>query len=171
MTAPAHTPTDPDIGAAVDPDPAGAAASTGGPRPVHLRAGSLLLVLLGGTLGTGAREAISLAAPSADGIPYAILGINLTGAFLLGVLLDALARGGPDRGRRRSARLLLGTGVMGGFTTYSALAVGTATLLGNGAVAAGIGYGLTTVLVGAVATWAGIAVAAATHRRSRRAVR
>lgn len=145
---------------------AGSPAASG--RPVHLRASSIALVVAGGTVGTGAREALSLAFPPIDGIPYAILGINLVGAFLLGVLLESLARSGPDEGRRRSLRLLLGTGVLGGFTTYSALAADAASLLGDGATGAGILYALATVLVGAVATTAGIALAVALRRKDAR---
>lgn len=133
-------------------------------RPAHVRPIHLLLVFIGGTLGTGAREALSLAFPPVHDIPYAIFGINVAGALLLGVLLDALARRGPDHGTTRTLRLLLGTGFMGGFTTYSALAADSAGLIGNGAPAAGIGYALATLLVGAVATWGGVALAAATHR-------
>ncbi|GAA1945588.1 hypothetical protein GCM10009689_28490 [Brevibacterium antiquum] len=132
-----------------------------GDSPVHLRLPYLGLALIGGTLGTAAREAITLAFPSTSGIPWAIFAVNVLGAFLLGVLLDALARMGPDEGRRRRLRILIGTGFTGGFTTYSALATDTASLLGEGRV--GIGYGLGTVLVGGIATWAGIAAAIALH--------
>lgn len=134
-------------------------------RPAHLRQPYLGLALIGGTFGTAAREAITLAFPSADGIPWAIFAVNILGAFLLGLLLDALARMGPDEGRRRRLRIVLGTGFMGGFTTYSALATDTASLLGEGDVGAGIAYGLGTVLVGGLATWAGIATAAVARSR------
>ena len=134
-------------------------------RPAHLRLPYLGLALIGGTFGTAAREAITLALPSADGIPWAIFAVNILGAFLLGLLLDALARMGPDEGRRRRLRILVGTGFMGGFTTYSALAAATASLLSEGDVGAGITYGLGTVLVGGLATWAGIAVATVAHNR------
>lgn len=127
------------------------------PAPqIHLRLRYLALVFAGGTLGTAAREAVSLAVPRIDDIPVAILGVNLLGAFLLGLLLEALARSGPDHGRRRLVRLLLGTGVMGGFTTYSALAADTALLAGGGRAGAAVLYGVGTVLLGAVATWIGI---------------
>jgi CrcB protein len=132
-------------------------------RPAHLRTSFLGLALLGGIGGTAAREAISLAVPEVDGIPVAIFAVNIGGAFLLGLLLDALARRGPDEGARRTARILIGTGFMGGFTTYSALAADAAWLIGNGDPAVGIGYGLATVVLGGLATWAGMAVAVATH--------
>lgn len=137
-------------------------------RLVHLRSRFLALVFLGGALGTAAREGLSLAFPAGDGIPYAIFGINVLGAFLLGLLLEALVRRGADHGGRRAVRLFFGTGVLGGFTTYSALATDAAALIGRGEVLAGVGYGVVTVLIGAVATFAGIAVGAATHRAEAR---
>lgn len=156
----------------LDPDVEADQARTGEARPIHLRPSSLALVFAGGTVGTAAREALSLAIPALNGIPLTILAINVTGAFLLGVLLDALARRGPDLGRRRVLRLLLGTGFMGGFTTYSALAADSAALIGDGRAGAGILYALVTLVVGGAATWAGIAVAASVHRiESRRAAR
>lgn len=145
----------------------GARRSPSGPaRALHLRPGLILLVVLGGTAGTAAREALSLALPPVGGIPVAILGINLLGAFLLGFLLDALARRGPDAGGRRGLRLLLGTGFLGGFTTYSALAADSALLLSATAVGPGLVYALGTVVVGALATWCGVAAAAVVRPRA-----
>lgn len=83
------------------------------------------IVAVGGCVGTAARLGIDAALPEPGGLPLGIAVANLTGAFLLGLLLGLLAGRGPDVGRRRDLRLLLGTGVLGGYTTYSALAVGT----------------------------------------------
>ncbi|MFG6503127.1 fluoride efflux transporter FluC [Microbacterium sp. P05] len=134
-------------------------------RPVHLRWRHIGLVMAGGTAGTAAREAISLALPPLGGIPVAIFLINITGALFLGALLESLARRGPDEGRRRTLRLFLGTGFAGGFTTYSALAADTSLLLVGGQPWAGVGYAIATVIVGALATLLGIGLAAAHHRR------
>jgi CrcB protein len=140
-------------------------------RPVHLHWRYVGLVALGGVFGTAAREALALALPlripAAGGFPLAILLINVGGAFLLGLLLEALTRRGSDTGRRRTLRLLLGTGFLGGFTTYSALATDTALLLGApvaGPFGLAAGYALGSVLAGAIATWAGIAVGAVAFR-------
>lgn len=117
------------------------------------------MVGLGGAIGTGAREAISLAIPPIGGVPVAILGINVVGAFLLGLLLESLLRRGPDAGRRRDLRLFLGTGVLGGFTTYSALAADSSVLLIEGSDLVGVLYAVGSVVLGALASWGGIVLA------------
>ncbi|MDP9737319.1 MULTISPECIES: fluoride efflux transporter FluC [unclassified Curtobacterium] len=134
-------------------------------RPPHLRWRYLGLVALGGAIGTGVRAALAAAFPAVDGISWTILGINVVGAFCLGVLLEALAHAGPDLGRRRALRLFVGTGVLGGFTTYSTLADDTARLLDVGHWGAGAGYALLSVVLGLAAAAAGAWVAGA--RRSR----
>jgi len=121
---------------------------------------SIAVVLLGGTVGTALREGMTLAVPRIDGVPIATVGVNVAGAFALGVLLEHLARRGPESGRARDLRLLLGTGVLGGFTTYSALAVDTVLLASGGSVGIAVLYALGTLVLGGVASWAGIAVAA-----------
>lgn len=142
----------------------GGHAASGG-RPVHLRGRYLALVALGGTVGTAAREWLGLVVPAVDGIPVIILVINVVGALALGALLESLVRRGADEGRRRTIRLLLGTGLLGGFTTYSALATATSVLVASGRTGAAVVYALATLLLGAGATLAGIALASAAHRR------
>ncbi|MFT4188657.1 MAG: fluoride efflux transporter CrcB [Aeromicrobium sp.] len=118
----------------------------------------VLLVALGGTVGTAARHMVGPSIPDLGRLPAGILTVNLVGCFLLGCLAETLSRRGDDTGRRRDARLLLGTGVIGGFTTYSALAVDTAALLRDDAVATAVLYAVGTVVLGAVAVAVGIAV-------------
>lgn len=133
-------------------------------RPLYLRPRYILLVGIGGAAGTLARYLISLVMPEAFGLPWPTLTVNLIGAFLLGMLLEGLARRGHDEGRRRMLRLLLGTGFMGGFTTYSSLAVETEQLLRAGRVWEAIGYGLITVVIGLLAAFFGMWIAAVHHR-------
>jgi fluoride exporter len=160
--SPGELPLDPDIEVE---EVAGVAA-----RPLHLRWSAIGLVVAGGTIGTFIRYAVAQAIPEWGGIPVAIFLINITGAFLLGWLLEALVRGGPDQGRRRTLRLFAGTGILGGYTTYSTFAVDTDGLLMGAQFGASALYGLATVLVGAAASVAGIALGAALHRaRDRRA--
>ena len=134
-------------------------------RPVHLTWRYLGLVAAGGTVGTALRALLTIAIPPLGHFPVATFGINILGAFLLGALLESLARRGPDEGRRRALRLLLGTGVLGGFTTYSALAVDANLLLTRDTLGAALLYALGTIILGAVATWVGIVAASAIHRR------
>ncbi len=134
------------------------------PRPVHLRWRYIGLVFAGGAIGTAVRYLLSLSIPAWNGLPVATFGINVTGAFLLGWLLETLSRGGPDEGRRRAIRLFAGTGIMGGYTTYSSFAVDTDGLIATAHLGDSILYALATVLVGAAASVGGIALGAAIHR-------
>ena len=89
-------------------------------RPAHRDATLLALVWAGGTIGTLIRYLVETAIPpAAGGFPSATFLINVSGSFALGFLLEFLARRGPDSGRRRRIRLTLGTGVLGGYTTYT----------------------------------------------------
>jgi CrcB protein len=130
------------------------------PRPVYLSPANILLVVLGGALGTLARYGVSIALPSPGGWPVPILAVNLTGAFVLGLLLESLLRAGADDGARRAVRLAAGTGFLGGFTTYSTFALDVNLLLGAGAAAVAFGYAVLTVVAGVLASFAGIWAAA-----------
>lgn len=145
-------------GLPVDPDVEADETAAGEPRPVHLRAGNIALVFAGGVLGTLARYLLSLVIPAWNGLPVPTFAINVTGAFLLGLLLVSLTHAGPDRGVRRALRLFLGTGFLGGYTTYSAFAVDADGLIASADLGAAALYGLATVLVGAAATFGGVAL-------------
>lgn len=115
------------------------------------------LVFLGGFVGTTARYAVALALPVAGGWPLATLAVNLTGAFLLALLLGRLAAWGSADAVR--LRLLLGTGVISGYTTYSTLAVETERLLATGSTGTALGYVAVTLVGGILAVVAGHALA------------
>lgn len=134
------------------------------PPPASL----LGLVVLGGAVGTGVRYGLSTAFPAGYGEwPWAIWAINMGGAFLLGFLLEALAATGPDAGWRRAARLGLGTGVLGGFTTYSTFTVETVELWQSGHVPQAVSYVGLSLIIGAGAAllglWSGRGLAEATR--------
>lgn len=144
----------------------------GAVRPPHLRWSYLGLVAVGGAIGTAGRELLTLShPPSAGGFPVTTFLVNAVGAFLLGFLLEYLTRRGPDEGHRRTLRLLLGTGVLGGFTTYSAFATDIAVLTPD-ALDVALGYAAATLLLGVVASTAGIVAGTLLHAtRSRGAIR
>jgi len=144
-------PHDPDL--EVDED------SAGDPLPVHLTPHLVALVFVGGSLGVLARATLDHRFPAGNGFPAATFAINVVGALALAVLIEALTLRGSDSGHRRALRLLVGTGILGGFTTYSALAVHTDQLLRTGHVGTALIYGIGTVVVGFVASITGIAFA------------
>lgn len=147
------------------------APSAGAVRPAYLQWSLIALVALGGAVGTAAREALTLAFPVqtsgadatigfvAPGLPLTVGLINVGGALLLGILLAALAARGPDVGRRRVLRVTFGTGVLGGFTTYSALAADTAGLLTSGSTGqqlTGAAYAVGSIVIGGAASALGM---------------
>ncbi len=147
-----------------DPDLEVDERADGTPIAVHLTPAFIALVAVGGAAGSIARYGVEQLLGPSDGLPVGTLSVNLAGAFLLGALIEVLALRGTDAGRRRAARLLLGTGLLGGFTTYSALAVEADTLLRDGRAGLAVAYVLTTVVVGLCASLAGVLSARAAAR-------
>ena len=84
-----------------------------------------LIVFIGGGIGAALRHAVNkgalfLLGPS---FPFGTLFVNVLGSFLMGVVVfDLLARGEGDQ----PLRLFLGTGILGGFTTFSAFSLDAA---------------------------------------------
>jgi CrcB protein len=116
--------------------------------------GVLVAVLVGGVLGGLARYGIGLAAPPrADGFPWDIFAINLSGAFALAVLLVLLLEVFPST---RYVRPALGTGFIGAFTTFSSLATATDHLLAHGHPALAIVYTFGSLFAGLAAALLGL---------------
>lgn len=99
--------------------------------------------------------------------PIGTLVVNVVGALALGYLLEALSRRGRETVRRRKIRLGVGTGVLGGFTTYSALALETQQLVGV-SIWLALLYVVLTLVGGTAACLGGIAIAARADRRHKR---
>lgn len=160
-----HDETRHDAHAELPLDPDGPTLRTA--RPVHRRPAMIAAVAAGGLAGTPVRYVAELLAPATPGQwPVGTFGVNLLGAFLVGVLLEALARAGTDDGWRRTARLVVGTGFLGAMTTYSSLSAEVDLLLAR-AWPLAIAYATTSVLGGVIAAAAGIAVASAAANRAR----
>jgi len=118
-----------------------------------------LWVCFAGALGSGARYLIGTWALARLGstFPYGTLIVNLLGCFLMGLLLELALRGSfvsPD------LRVILGTGFLGGLTTYSAFNAETSRLFRDGASALALSNLAVTVVGCLVAGWLGLALAA-----------
>lgn len=105
------------------------------------------LVAVGGAIGTAARAGLMLGV--GDGVGSALVPlINVVGAFAIGILFGWRSRM-PASSRAQRVQLFVGTGVLGGFTTYSALAVE--------AVEPGLlWWGIGSVVLGTGAAWGGL---------------
>ncbi|AZN71785.1 fluoride efflux transporter CrcB [Georhizobium profundi] len=105
-----------------------------------------LLVALGGGLGAALRHLTNLAAFRLLGpnFPFGTLAVNVIGSFLMGVLVEVVAR---RFGASVELRLFLATGVLGGYTTFSAFSLDTIVLWERGAPGLAVAYvGLSVLL-------------------------
>ncbi|MFI9200273.1 fluoride efflux transporter CrcB [Streptomyces sp. NPDC053048] len=128
------------------------------PAPARRRAPSgqwpvVCAVSLGGGAGAAARYGAGLLWPTTPGaFPWTTLGINAVGCALIGVLLVTITEAGTPH---RLARPFLGTGVLGGFTTFSTYAVDIEELVAEGRVVTALAYAAGTVLAAMAAVWLG----------------
>ena len=119
---------------------------------------TLVLVALGGALGTALRYGLGLGLTRwlGPGLPVGTLVANVLGSFLLGLVMEAAGErqivGAP-------AKLVLGTGVLGGFTTYSSFNLETLRLAEQGAYGRAGLYLALTVAVCLAAGLGGVALA------------
>ncbi|MEV4627609.1 fluoride efflux transporter CrcB [Micromonospora sp. NPDC049523] len=113
----------------------------------------LAVVAAGGALGAAARYGVATAWPTPSGhFPWTTLIINLTGCALLGILMAYVTgRIAPHR----LVRPFLGTGVLGGYTTFSTYAVETRGLLAADRPLLACGYVLGTLAGALTAVWLG----------------
>ncbi|HSK34108.1 MAG TPA: CrcB family protein [Propionicimonas sp.] len=130
----------------------------------------MAVIFLGAASGTTARSLLEGAWPATPGaFPWTTFSINVCGSLLLGMLLEAIAESGRDAGWRRGLRLGVGTGVLGGFTTYSTFSVETVLLLRSGHWLLATGYALASVVTGVGAAMLGVRLVRWTTRGLRRA--
>jgi fluoride exporter len=117
---------------------------------------SLPYVALGGALGASARYLVNAAALRmiGAGFPWATLAVNVFGSFLMGVMIVSFAH----KDLMRFAPLVM-TGMLGGFTTFSAFSLDAVTLWQRGEVLAATGYVAGSVIASLLALLAGMALA------------
>jgi CrcB protein len=146
----------------LDPDAAqpGIAA-----RLPHKSLGLQAIIFIGGGLGTLGRYCLSVLVPVQIGSwPYATFITNMIGALSLGILLQTLLHLGADKGKLRLIRLGVGTGFIGGFTTFSTLAVETDLLIKHNRATTAVAYAVTSVIGGIVMSMVGIRLGSQFHK-------
>ncbi len=118
----------------------------------------LLLVMAGGGIGAGARHLVNVAfmRVAGPGFPWSTLFINIAGCFAMGVFIEVLAR---RFAASNELRLFVATGVLGGFTTFSAFSLDFAVLWQRGALAAAFAYLLASLVGSLVAVFLGLYLA------------
>lgn len=113
--------------------------------------------MVGGAVGAACRYHLGRLANHlvGPGFPWGTLAANLGGGLLMGVLAGVLARGIDNQ---EPLRLLLGVGVLGGFTTFSAFSLETFGMVQRGEIGVGIGYALASVIGSVLALYAGLLI-------------
>lgn len=120
----------------------------------------LLLVGLGGAAGSVARYALGgwvLQAAGVARFPLGTFMVNVLGCLVMGLLAGAVARYGVFG---PGTRLLLFTGVLGGFTTFSAFGLEATQLVRRGEFAVAALYAGSSMVLGIAAVWVGIGAVA-----------
>lgn len=117
------------------------------------------LVFLGGGIGSALRYGVGYAAVAivGPGFPAGTLAVNVSGCVAIGVLVEWLAL--RDPGIDVSVKLFLTTGLLGGFTTFSAFALDTAALWLRGESVVTVLYVVASVALSIAGLFAGMALA------------
>ena len=125
--------------------------------PNTLRNMGYLIVFLGGGLGSMLRYGVNIAATRAlgAGFPYGILLINVTGSFTMGLVAAWFAFKGDAS---QDWRLFLTTGILGGYTTFSAFSLDAAVLYERGEISAAVIYVVASVVISIAGLFAGMAI-------------
>lgn len=122
----------------------------------------LALAVAGGAFGSGVRHLVNVGMARAMGpnFPWGTLTVNVVGSLLMGFLAEMILR---RLGGSLEARAFLLTGVLGGFTTFSAFTLDISTMLGRGESATAGGYIVASVAISLAALYAGLALAKALY--------
>ncbi|MDK9697087.1 MAG: fluoride efflux transporter CrcB [Siculibacillus sp.] len=118
----------------------------------------VLLVFLGGGIGSSMRYGVNLATVAWFGplYPWGTLAVNVVGSAVMGAVAGWILTREPGTGSD-AFRLFAMTGILGGFTTFSAFSLDVVVLWQRGATMAAIGYVIASVVVSLLALLAGMA--------------
>ena len=121
-----------------------------------------LIVFLGAGIGGAFRHGVNSAALRllGPGFPWGTVAVNVVGSLLMGAIAGYFAFRGEAS---QSWRLFLTTGVLGGFTTFSAFSLDAALLYERGALGAFAGYVVGSVAVSLLGLFAGLAIFRPVH--------
>jgi fluoride exporter len=125
--------------------------------PAESLAMGYLIVFLGGGIGAALRHGVNLAAARSlgTGFPYGTITVNIVGSLAMGLIAGYFAfKSGPSQ----HWQVFLTTGILGGFTTFSAFSLDAALLYERGAIGMAAFYVAASVLVSIAALFAGLAV-------------
>lgn len=115
----------------------------------------LLLVAVGGAIGASLRHLVNMGAMRLLGVafPWGTIAINIAGSFAMGLFIETLAR---RFGASNELRLFVATGILGGFTTFSAFSLDFAQLWQRGEVVPAFAYAAASVVLAILALFAGM---------------
>jgi CrcB protein len=115
---------------------------------------NFLLVMIGGAVGSAGRYAVGKLTLGTLGpyYPWGTLAVNLIGGLVMGLLAGMLARTGGSE----QTRLLIGVGVLGGFTTFSAFSLDAVTMIERGQWGVAVTYALVSVIGSVLALFGGL---------------
>ena len=115
----------------------------------------LILVAVGGAIGASLRHLVNLASLrlAGPGFPWGTMAVNVAGSFAMGVFVELLAR---RLNASNELRLFIATGVLGGFTTFSAFSLDFAVLWERGVALSALAYAITSVIGSILALFLGL---------------
>lgn len=120
----------------------------------------IILVLLGGAIGTGCRfgltNLVAFVLREPPKYPYSTFIANITGCFLIGFLAELFEARLPVSAEIRAALLI---GVLGGYTTFSSFSFETLNFIRDDKYGMAMFYVLGSVALGLIATWFGVQLA------------
>lgn len=118
---------------------------------------NILLAAFGGAIGSVLRYLVGVFTVRwfGPGFPWGTLAVNIVGSFIIGLVVEMIAR---RFNASMELRVFIVTGIIGGFTTWSSFSLDTMVLLERGAMASAAAYVIGSLVVSFAAVFAGLAL-------------